>query len=67
MHNFNRPYRDESLEADSPRWKRRAIVRHPYEMHIPSRSLHSYFVENLNTVFDLNVSPGFKIVLGKSG
>ena len=26
-----------------------------------------YFVENLNTVFDLNASPGFKIVLGKSG
>ena len=26
-----------------------------------------YFVENLNTVFDLNVSPGFKTVVGKSG
>lgn len=27
----------------------------------------SYFAENLNTVFEWNVSPGFKIVLGKSG
>jgi hypothetical protein len=27
----------------------------------------TYFAENLNTVFDLNVSPGFRIVLGKSG
>jgi hypothetical protein len=26
-----------------------------------------YFVENLNTVSDLNVSPGFSVVLGKSG
>jgi hypothetical protein len=28
---------------------------------------HSYFVENLNTVSDLKVSPGLNIVLGKSG
>jgi len=28
---------------------------------------HLYFVENLKTVFDLNVSPGFRVVLGKSG
>jgi len=47
------------------RWKRRAIVRHPSGMSSPQR--RPYFVENLNTVFDLNVSPGFRIVLGKSG
>jgi hypothetical protein len=26
-----------------------------------------YFVENLKTVFERNVSPGFRIVVGKSG
>jgi len=27
----------------------------------------AYFVENLNTVFEWNDSPGFRIVVGKSG
>jgi hypothetical protein len=29
--------------------------------------LELYFAENLNTVFCRNVSPGLRIVLGKSG
>lgn len=31
------------------------------------RTSRIYFVENLKTVFSWKVSPGFKIVLGKSG
>jgi len=31
------------------------------------RVRETYFAENLNTVFDRKVSPGFRIVLGKSG
>lgn len=49
-----------------PALKRRATVGHPYGMP-PNKNRAVYLVENLNTVFDLNVSPGFRIVLGKSG
>jgi len=61
---FNRPQRDEgSFKGIIRRWKRRAIFRHT----LTPPDARSHFAENLNTVFDLNVSPGFKIVLGKSG
>jgi hypothetical protein len=64
---FSRPCRDEFH-------RRRAFPAletpgycHPSLRDVILSTSHAYFVENLNTVFDLNVSPGFRIVVGKSG
>jgi hypothetical protein len=44
----------------------RNLTRSPLKQ-IGGNRCPSYFAENLNTVFDRNVSPGFKTVDGKLG